>query len=80
LIDYVLEVISTTAANTSSMLQDVRAQRRTELDYINGYVIRRARAQGLSTPTNSRPFEVIKRQEHDFDREPIVSGLPGTWE
>ncbi|ADP11777.1 2-dehydropantoate 2-reductase (KPA reductase) [Erwinia sp. Ejp617] len=80
LIDYVLEVISTTAANTSSMLQDVRGQRRTEIDYINGYVIRRARTQGLSTPHNSRLFEFIKRKEQDYDRETIGSGLPGTWE
>ena len=80
LIDYVLEVIRSTAGNTSSMLQDIRAQRRTEIDYINGYVIRRARAQGITTPENSRLYEFIKRKEQDYDRETIGSGLPGTWE
>ena len=80
LVSYVLEVIRTTAANTSSMLQDIRAQRRTEIDYINGYVIRRARAQGIPTPENSRLYEFIKRKEHDYDRESIGSGLPGTWQ
>lgn len=80
LIDYVLDVIRSTAGNTSSMLQDIRAQRRTEIDYINGYVIRRARAQGISTPENSRLYEFIKRKEQDYDREFIGSGLPGTWE
>ncbi|AXU96155.1 MAG TPA: 2-dehydropantoate 2-reductase [Erwinia persicina] len=80
LIDYVLEVIRSTAGNTSSMLQDIRAKRRTEIDYINGYVIRRARAQGLTTPENSRLYEFIKRKEQDYDRETIGSGLPGTWE
>ncbi len=80
LIDYVLDVIRSTAGNTSSMLQDIRAQRRTEIDYINGYVIRRARAQGISTPENSRLYEFIKRKEQDYDREYIGSGLPGTWE
>ncbi|WP_455816960.1 2-dehydropantoate 2-reductase [Pseudomonas cerasi] len=80
LIDYVLDVIRSTAGNTSSMLQDIRAQRRTEIDYINGYVIRRARAQGISTPENSRLYEFIKRKEQDYDRESIGSGLPGTWE
>lgn len=80
LIDYVMDVIRSTAGNTSSMLQDIRAQRRTEIDYINGYVIRRARAQGLSTPENNRLFEFIKRKEQDYDRERIGAGLPGTWE
>lgn len=80
LVDYVLEVIRTTAGNTSSMLQDIRAQRHSEIDYINGYVIRRARAQGIATPENNRLYEFIKRKEHDYDRESIGSGLPGTWQ
>lgn len=80
LLDYVHEVINTTAANTSSMLQDIRAQRRTEIDYITGYVIRRARAQGLSTPENSRLYEMVKRKEQNYERERIGAGLPGTWQ
>jgi 2-dehydropantoate 2-reductase len=80
LLDYVLDVINTTAANTSSMLQDIRGERRTEIDYITGYVIRRARAQGLATPENNRLYEMIKRKEQDYERERIGTGLPGTWE
>lgn len=80
LLDYVLDVINSTAANTSSMLQDIRAERRTEIDYITGYVIRRARAQGLATPENSRLYELIKRKEQDYERERIGTGLPGTWQ
>ncbi|PLV61169.1 2-dehydropantoate 2-reductase [Erwinia sp. B116] len=80
LIDYVMEVIRTTSGNVSSMLQDIRALRRTEIDYINGYVIRRARAQGLATPENNRLYEYIKRKEQDYDRERIGSGLPGAWQ
>ena len=75
-----MEVIRTTSGNVSSMLQDIRALRRTEIDYINGYVIRRARAQGLATPENNRLYEYIKRKEQDYDRERIGSGLPGTWQ
>lgn len=78
LLDYVNAVIASTAANTSSMLQDIRAQRRTEIDYITGYIIRRARAQGLSTPENNRLYEIIKRKEQDYERE--RTGLPGTWQ
>ncbi|WP_428945408.1 2-dehydropantoate 2-reductase [Pantoea sp. FN060301] len=80
LLAYVNEVINSTAANTSSMLQDIRAGRRTEIDYITGYLIRRARAQGLSTPENNRLYELIKRKEQDYERESIGAGLPGAWQ
>lgn len=79
LLDYVLAVIESTAGNTSSMLQDIRAERRTEIEYITGYLLRRARAQGIATPENSRLYELIKRKEQDYERERIGAGLPGTW-
>ncbi|MCX8963937.1 2-dehydropantoate 2-reductase [Erwinia psidii] len=80
LLAYVMDVIHTTAANTSSMLQDIRAGRRTEIDYITGYVIRRARAQGLTTPENNRLYELIKHKEQNDGRERIGTGLPGRWQ
>ncbi len=42
-----------TAANISSMLQDVRAGRRTEIDQISGAVCREGRRLGVPTPTNA---------------------------
>lgn len=80
LLDYVMDVINSTAANTSSMLQDIRAGRRTEIDYINGYVIRRARAQGLVTPENNRLYELIKHKEQNDEHQRIGTGLPGRWQ
>ncbi|MGC6387837.1 2-dehydropantoate 2-reductase [Ewingella sp. S1.OA.A_B6] len=77
LLSYVYQVIDTTSANHSSMLQDIRNQRHTEIDYITGYIIRRARKHGLSVPVNTRLFELIKRKENDYER--FGSGLPGTW-
>lgn len=77
--DYVYAVISSTAQNVSSMLQDVRAQRRTEIDYITGYLLQRARAQGIAVPENTRLYELIKRKEQNYKRERIGAGLPGTW-
>ncbi|TPG64183.1 2-dehydropantoate 2-reductase [Ewingella americana] len=77
LLSYVYQVIDTTAANHSSMLQDIRGQRHTEIDYITGYIIRRARKHGLTLPANTRLFEMIKRKENNYER--FGSGLSGTW-
>lgn len=46
------EVARRTAANRSSMLQDVLARRRTEIDFINGFLCRQADAAGIPCPLN----------------------------
>lgn len=46
------EVISATAANRSSMLQDVESGRRTEVDAIHGEIVERADRHGVDAPTN----------------------------
>ena len=56
-------VASETAANTSSMHQDVRAERRTEIDAINGYVVDRALEAGLEVPTNRLLTSVVRTWE-----------------
>ncbi|CNE65076.1 2-dehydropantoate 2-reductase [Yersinia nurmii] len=78
LLYYVQEVIQRTADNVSSMLQDLRAQRHTEIDYITGYLLRRARNHGMTLPENSRLYDSIKRKENVYER--IGAGLPSTWE
>lgn len=78
LLDYVEQVIDSTATNISSMLQDVRVQRHTEIDYITGYLLQRARAHGLTLPVNNRLYELIKRKENEYERS--SSGLSGTWD
>ncbi|RKQ40884.1 2-dehydropantoate 2-reductase [Enterobacter sp. R1(2018)] len=77
LLYYIEQVIDSTAANISSMLQDVRVQRHTEIDYITGYLLQRARAHGLALPVNSRLYELIKRKENEYERS--SPGLSGTW-
>ncbi|STE87937.1 C-terminal part of 2-dehydropantoate 2-reductase [Escherichia coli] len=72
--DYVMQVIDATAENISSMLQDIRALRHTEIDYINGFLLRRARAHGIAVPENTRLFEMVKRKESEYER--IGTGLP----
>lgn len=48
--DDVLQVIQATAANYSSMHQDVHARRRTEIDYLLGHACRTAASLGLELP------------------------------
>jgi 2-dehydropantoate 2-reductase len=59
----VLDVAEKTAKNTSSMLQDVRAGRTTEIDYINGYIIRRGRELGIECINNKRLVQLVKNVE-----------------
>lgn len=56
-------VADATAGNTSSMLQDVTAGRRTEIDAINGYVADRAADAGLDAPTNRTLVALVRAWE-----------------
>jgi 2-dehydropantoate 2-reductase len=59
LLQSVVEVCRATAENASSMLQDRRAGRRTEIDFLNGHLLRRAAQQGLDLPANARLYAAI---------------------
>ncbi|EKT4489564.1 ketopantoate reductase family protein [Shewanella algae] len=59
----VKEVIRLTAANYSSMYQDLKHGRKTEIDYINGYLQQRAEQYGLTLPINSELVAQIKALE-----------------
>ncbi|KAA9000082.1 2-dehydropantoate 2-reductase [Affinibrenneria salicis] len=78
LLFYIHQLIRNTAGNVSSMRQDIMAQRHTEIDYITGYLLRRARQHGLNLPENSRLFEQIKQKESEYER--IGTGLSGAWQ
>jgi len=56
-------VADATAENTSSMLQDITAERRTEIDSINGYVADRADERGLDAPTNRTLAALVRAWE-----------------
>ncbi|MDX1598072.1 MAG: ketopantoate reductase family protein [Marinobacter sp.] len=53
-------VARNTAKNTSSMCSDMRRGKPTEIDYINGYIVSRARAHNLPTPVNQMLTERVK--------------------
>lgn len=53
-------VTAKTAANVSSMLQDARQGRSTELDYITGYLLREADRIGLPCPINRSVYQRVR--------------------
>ncbi|MCC5855481.1 MAG: 2-dehydropantoate 2-reductase [Idiomarina sp.] len=53
----VLGVIEATATNHNSMLQDERAGRPTEIDYLNGYIHKKGQTLNLPTPLNTALYE-----------------------
>ena len=59
----VLEVCEKTSSNISSMLQDIRRHRKTEIMEINGAVIRAATDLGIETPTNKMLLKKVVELE-----------------
>lgn len=61
--EQLLDVCRRTAANRSSMLQDVLAGRPTEIDAINGGLLKQAGAIGLAMPSNQAVYQLVKALE-----------------
>jgi 2-dehydropantoate 2-reductase len=60
-----LTVVSVTdhADHEASMLQDVKAARRTEVDAINGAIVRAAQSAGVPTPVTETLWRLVKLEE-----------------
>ena len=67
-IQKVESVCKATAANCSSMLQDVLNKKRTEIDFINGAIVRQGKALGIATPVNEVLTNLIKTIETSYDK------------
>ena len=50
--------------NLPSLLQDLRKERRTEIDYLNGVVVDKARAHGIPVPANEAVVSIV----HEIER------------
>ena len=61
-----IAVCQATAANFSSMLQDVRSNRQTEIEAINGAVLAEARRLGIPAPVNAQLFAAVKGLEKGY--------------
>jgi len=55
-----------TAGNISSMLQDVLRNKRTEIDFINGVIVRLGQELGIAVPTNKLLVDLIKTIESSY--------------
>jgi 2-dehydropantoate 2-reductase len=75
----VLDVAEKTAKNTSSMLQDRRAGRPTEIDYINGYIVRRGKELGVECKVNKKLIELVKEGKVVSEENTKLGFKPGSW-
>jgi 2-dehydropantoate 2-reductase len=57
---YVKQIAEKTAANKSSMFQDLLRDAPTECDAINGAVVREGRQVGIQTPVNEMLYQLIR--------------------
>ncbi|MDD2690080.1 MAG: 2-dehydropantoate 2-reductase [Candidatus Omnitrophica bacterium] len=60
-------VCEATATNISSMLQDVLKKRRTEIDFINGVIVRQGQELGIPVPVNSVLVDLVKTIEASYN-------------
>jgi len=62
-------VCEATSTNVCSMLQDVLNHRRTEVDYVNGVIVRHAQELGIAAPVNTVLVDLIKTVESSYDAQ-----------
>jgi 2-dehydropantoate 2-reductase len=60
LYENVVKVVDATGNNMSSMMVDVAEMRKTEIDYINGYLVEKGEELGLAVPYNKLLTDLIK--------------------
>ena len=74
---YTLGTAKATGNNINSMLQDLRAGKRTEIDSITGEIIRLGKELGIATPSNEIVYSLIKAIESKYLEDPnAVAEIP----
>ncbi|WEW57527.1 2-dehydropantoate 2-reductase (Ketopantoate reductase) (KPA reductase) (KPR) [Emydomyces testavorans] len=64
-----VSVMHKTAANTSSMLQDMRMGKETEIEYINGYIVRRGEELGIKCALNYMLVQLVLAKTRMLSRK-----------
>ena len=64
----VLEICHATAENKASMLQDVLGKRTTEIQFINGAIVREGKKSGIPTPVNRTLTSLVSAIQETYDQ------------
>ena len=67
----VSSIAKSTAENYSSMVQDIRSGRPTEIDYMNGYIIKRGEEMGVHCVVNYMLMHLVKGKNKNTSRESV---------
>jgi len=67
----VLEVCRSTAGNIASMLQDVVKERETEVDFINGAIVREGKIAGIPTPVNLTLTSLVQALQETYQERTL---------
>jgi 2-dehydropantoate 2-reductase len=59
-------IAATMPAQRSSTAQDMARRRRSEIDHLNGFVVRRGRELGVPTPVNATLYALVKLAEAGY--------------
>jgi 2-dehydropantoate 2-reductase len=72
--DMVVRFAEKVGAVYSSTAQDLERGKRTEIDALNGFVVRRGSELGVPTPVNQSLVALVKLRESQFERAPVAHG------
>ena len=67
-LERVKKVCRMTQSNISSMLQDILKEKRTEIDFINGVIVREGRKRNIPVPVNTVLTLLVKTLEKSFSQ------------
>ncbi|KAI9376253.1 ketopantoate reductase PanE/ApbA C terminal-domain-containing protein [Aspergillus egyptiacus] len=76
----VTQLAQKTAQNHSSMLQDVRARKITEIEYLNGYIVRRGEELGIKCVVNYMLKHLVLAKDQGLQQEELAAipfDIPG---
>jgi 2-dehydropantoate 2-reductase len=63
---FIIGLLQRAVGGKASMLQDVEAQRQTEIDVINGAIVEAGKRAGIATPHNESMVWLIKSLEQSY--------------
>ena len=64
-------IAATMSGQLSSTAQDLMRARRSEIDHLNGYIVRRGKLLAVDTPTNQALYSIVKLLESAFTDDQV---------